>query len=157
MTFETPIGGVKLYEERGALVRLSLRCPLEENLGENALLLEGKRQLLAYFSGELRQFDLPFHPVGTPFQQSVWHALQTIPYGETRSYGQIGAQIGNPRGARAVGMANNKNPLPIFIPCHRVVGASGKLVGYAGGLDVKEMLLQMEGWNVASLHPIVSS
>ena len=87
---------------------------------------------------------MPLAPKGTPFQQKVWAALQEIPYGETRSYKEIAAMVGNEKACRAVGMANNRNPLPIFIPCHRVVGTNGKLVGYAGGLDVKTFLLELE-------------
>ena len=93
-------------------------------------------------------FTLPLAPVGTEFQQHVWKILQTIPYGETWSYKQVAVAIGNPKASRAVGMANNKNPLAIFIPCHRVIGSNGKLVGYAGGLNIKEHLLALEQENV---------
>ena len=103
------------------------------------------RELEEYFQGERRNFTLPLAPGGTPFQQTVWSALLTIPYGEVRSYGQIAAQIGNPKAARAVGMANHNNPIPILIPCHRVIGAGGTLVGYAGGLEIKRQLLALEG------------
>ncbi len=145
LTFHSPLGNLTVYEERGALVRLSF-SPSSAVGGEGSpLLWEAKSQVLSYFAGELRQFSLPLAPSGTPFQQSVWSALCTIPYGEIRSYGQIAAQIGNTKASRAVGMANNRNPLPILIPCHRVIGAGGKLVGYAGGLDIKQSLLQLEG------------
>ncbi len=90
-------------------------------------------------------FDLPLEPAGTEFQKSVWVALQAIPYGETRSYGDMARQIGNPKACRAVGMANNRNPISIVIPCHRVIGADGSLVGYGGGLDLKQKLLTLEG------------
>ena len=105
-------------------------------------------QLRSYFSGELHRFDLPLERVGTEFQQRVWRALQTIPYGEIRTYGQIAAQIGAPRAVRAVGAANGRNPIPIVVPCHRVIGASGNLVGFGGGLDWKRFLLALEAENV---------
>lgn len=108
------------------------------------LLHEAAQQIQAYCAGSLRCFRLPLAPVGTAFQQQVWQALLQIPYGATRSYGAVASAIGKPRAARAVGMANNRNPLPIVIPCHRVIGASGKLVGYAGGLEIKKRLLQRE-------------
>ena len=95
--------------------------------------------------GERRSFDLPLAPAGTPFQRAVWAELRRIPYGETRSYAQIAAGIGKPGAARAVGQANHRNPLPVFIPCHRVIGASGKLSGYGGGLELKQKLLELEG------------
>lgn len=111
---------------------------------EVGLLEAAKRELLEYLEGRRREFDLPLKPEGTEFQKRVWKALLTIPYGETRSYGQIAAQIGNPKACRAVGMANHKNPLPIVIPCHRVIGSGGSLVGYGGGLDRKVWLLKLE-------------
>ena len=96
--------------------------------------LEGERQLQAYFNGERQAFDLPLDAVGTPFQLKVWEALRQIPYGETRSYKDIAIAVENPKGVRAIGMANNRNPISIITPCHRVIGTNGKLVGYAGGL-----------------------
>ena len=102
------------------------------------------RQLLEYFEGNRQCFDFPIQPEGTPFQKAVWDALRTIPYGQVRSYGQIAAAIGRPKAARAVGMACNRNPLWIVIPCHRVVGNSGRLTGYAGGLATKAALLELE-------------
>ena len=116
-----------------------------EPAAPSALTARVFEQLEAYFAGRLQVFDLPLEPQGTPFQRRVWAALQTIPYGETRSYGEIARQIGCPGGARAVGMANNRNPINIVIPCHRVIGADGKLVGYGGGLSIKEALLRLEG------------
>lgn len=116
---------------------------------EVGLLEAAKRELLEYLEGRRREFDLPLKPEGTEFQKRVWKALLTIPYGETRSYGQIAAQIGNPKACRAVGMANHKNPLPIVIPCHRVIGSGGSLVGYGGGLDRKVWLLKLETPNSA--------
>ena len=102
-------------------------------------------QVEEYLSGERRVFDLPLKPEGTEFQRKVWNALLTIPYGETKSYKDIAVQIENPKGCRAVGMANNRNPIPIIIPCHRVIGANGSMVGYGGGLDIKVKLLELEG------------
>jgi methylated-DNA-[protein]-cysteine S-methyltransferase len=101
-------------------------------------------QLSAYFAGELTDFDLELELAGTSFQRCVWAALQTIPYGETRSYGQIATQIGAPSASRAVGLANGRNPIGIIVPCHRVIGASGSLTGYGGGLDRKRALLELE-------------
>jgi methylated-DNA-[protein]-cysteine S-methyltransferase len=105
---------------------------------------EAVRQFGAYFSGKLKSFDLKLAPEGTEFQKSVWRALCKIPYGETRTYKDIAASIGNPKAYRAVGLANNRNPIAIIVPCHRVLGSNGKLTGYASGLDVKAFLLQLE-------------
>ncbi len=106
---------------------------------------EAVRQLSAYFAGELRRFTLSLSPEGTPFQQEVWRRLLQVPYGATVSYGRIAEGIGRPTASRAVGMANGRNPIPVIIPCHRVIGASGALTGYAGGLHLKEGLLRIEG------------
>lgn len=103
-----------------------------------------ERQLREYFQGKRTAFDLRLHPKGTPFQTAVWRALTKIPYGQTRSYGDIAKAVGHPTAVRAVGLANGRNPLPIVVPCHRVIGASGKLVGYGGGLPVKQALLDRE-------------
>lgn len=108
------------------------------------LLRQAAAELAEYFAGRRREFTFALTPSGTPFQQAVWNALRTIPYGESRSYKQIAEQIGRPKACRAVGMANNRNPIAIVVPCHRVVGSSGKLVGYAGGLDTKAYLLGLE-------------
>jgi|SRR5579863_1628236 len=102
------------------------------------------RQLRAYFAGDLETFNLPLAPQGTPFQQQVWNKLLDIPYGETISYGELAKRIGNPNASRAVGLANGSNPIPIIIPCHRVIGSNGKLTGYGGGLPIKEKLLALE-------------
>jgi methylated-DNA-[protein]-cysteine S-methyltransferase len=101
-------------------------------------------QLYSYFAGELEAFDLPLAPKGTPFQQSVWRNLCDIPFGKTISYGELALRIGNPKASRAVGLANGSNPIPIIIPCHRVIGSTGKLTGYGGGLPIKEKLLALE-------------
>lgn len=105
---------------------------------------EAARQLEAYFSGDLKSFNLKLAPEGTDFQKSVWKTLCGIPYGETRTYKEIAVSIGKPRAYRAVGLANNRNPIAIIIPCHRVIGSDGKLTGYASGLDIKEFLLKRE-------------
>lgn len=110
----------------------------------NPVLAEVVRQLQFYFSGRLRRFDLPLKPDGTQFQLEVWHELEKIPYGETISYGALACRIGKPNAARAVGAANHSNPIPIVIPCHRVIGSDGKMVGYGGGLPIKEALLKLE-------------
>jgi methylated-DNA-[protein]-cysteine S-methyltransferase len=102
-------------------------------------------QLKGYFAGKVRRFDLPLAPEGTAFQQMVWKALQTIPYGETLSYGGLARRIGRPTASRAVGAANGRNPIPIIIPCHRVIGAAGSLTGFGGGLSTKRKLLELEG------------
>ena len=140
---ESPIGPLTLTEEDGALIRLDFGKKGQAG-PETPLLAEARNQLEQYFSGSLRRFTLPLQPKGTPFQQKVWAALLQIPWGETRTYGQVAAMIGQPKACRAVGMANNRNPLPIFIPCHRVIGANGQLTGYAGGLPAKERLLALE-------------
>jgi O-6-methylguanine DNA methyltransferase len=111
----------------------------------NRVTREAARQLRAYFAGQLRRFDLPLDMQGTEFQLRVWHELERIPYGETRSYRQIAEAVGAPRAVRAVGAANGANPIPIVVPCHRVIGANGKLVGYGGGLPLKKRLLELEG------------
>jgi methylated-DNA-[protein]-cysteine S-methyltransferase len=111
---------------------------------ETELIREAFQELSEYFKGFRKEFQVPLNPRGTEFQQSVWKVLQSIPYGETRSYGQVAAEAGNPKAARAVGMANNRNPIPIMIPCHRVIGADGRLIGYGGGLPIKEYLLRLE-------------
>ena len=111
---------------------------------ETELIRKAYNQLCEYLEGERKCFELPLSPDGTEFQKKVWNELMNIPYGETATYGEIAARIGNPGASRAVGNANNKNPIPIFIPCHRVIGASGKLVGYAYGLDMKRTLINLE-------------
>lgn len=113
--------------------------------GDHPLLHRAREQLGEYFAGRRRSFDLPLAPQGTPFQREVWHALTAIPYGKTASYGQLAARIGRPSASRAVGAANGRNPLPIVLPCHRVIGASGALAGFGGGLPVKQFLLELEG------------
>ena len=111
-------------------------------------LIDVQRQLEQYFGGERKQFDLPLAANGTDFQRRVWQSLCAIPFGQTASYGQLAAALGNPNASRAVGLANGKNPIAIVVPCHRVIGANGTLTGYAGGLENKRMLLELEGVEV---------
>lgn len=150
LQIETPVGPVMVTATDQAITSIRFGTKMPENstlTAESAatpLLQEAARQLREYFSGTRRDFSLPLAPAGTPFQKSVWQALLTIPYGETCTYGQIAVQIGHNKLFRAVGMANNRNPIVIVVPCHRVLGYDGKLTGYAGGLDIKEQLLNLE-------------
>jgi methylated-DNA-[protein]-cysteine S-methyltransferase len=139
----TDEGLAAILWERDRPARVRLNIEREDN--RHPMLLETERQLREYFAGQRRQFDIPLDVDGTPFQRKVWTALRTIPFGETRSYGQIASQIGHPAASRAVGAANGRNPLSIVAPCHRVIGSTGKLTGFAGGLDVKAKLLALEG------------
>lgn len=145
-----PIGKMTLQERNDALIAASLQELPEGRKQDTPLLRLAEEQLLSYFAGERRAFDLPLCMQGTPFQMQVWQALREIPYGETRSYGDIARAIGNSRACRAVGMANNKNPLLIFVPCHRVIGADGGLTGFGAGLSVKEYLLRLEAGKLTS-------
>ncbi|WPN49953.1 MULTISPECIES: methylated-DNA--[protein]-cysteine S-methyltransferase [unclassified Pseudomonas] len=153
MTFASPVGELKLVAKglRLAAILWENDKPGRVRLGpmseapDNPVLLKTARQLREYFSGSRNRFELDLDFVGTVFQKKVWAALLTIPFGETRSYSQIAEQIGNPTAVRAVGAANGKNPISIVAPCHRVIGASGKLTGFAGGLEAKELLLTLEG------------
>ena len=151
LLFDTPLGSMALGEEEGAIIRLWLPGQPTPRLmsRETPLLGRGRQELLEYLSGERRDFDLPLQPKGTPFQLRVWNALRDIPYGQTRTYAQIAQAVESPRGFRAVGMANHHNPIPILIPCHRVVGADGSLTGYAGGVERKQRLLTHEGVDVS--------
>ncbi|MFT8352621.1 methylated-DNA--[protein]-cysteine S-methyltransferase [Clostridium saccharoperbutylacetonicum] len=146
--YESKIGRIKIEESGVAVTKLDFVSNDDKgNIIEGSkteLLIEIVKQLDEYFDGTRKVFDLPIEPEGTEFQKKVWKALIEIPYGETKSYGEIAKIIGNDKAARAVGMANNKNPIAIIIPCHRVIGANGKLVGYAGGLELKEKLLELE-------------
>lgn len=146
IVFDTPVGPLGLEEEGGALRRLYLPGQPAERLGEETpVLARGRAELLEYFRGERRAFTVPLEPRGTPFQRRVWDALAAVPWGETVTYGALARQIGSPGAVRAVGQANHRNPLPILLPCHRVVGADGSLTGYAGGLELKRFLLDLEG------------
>ena len=141
------IGRIGLAEENGSITNLYFETdPIPQNIesGETEVIKEGFRQLEAYLSGELQTFSVPLAPRGTDFMRTVWKLLCQVPYGKTASYKEIAIAAGSPRAARAVGLANNKNPVPLFIPCHRIVGADGKLTGYRGGLHIKKILLDME-------------
>ena len=142
---ESPVGPLGIVEQDGALVRIDFGPLAEIPLGNRSVLSAAKEQLSLYFAEKLQRFDLPLAPRGTAFQKQVWHALTEIPYGTTETYGQLAARIGKPKAARAVGQANNRNPLPIVIPCHRVIGADGTLTGYSDGMEIKRILLRIEG------------
>lgn len=144
LCLETPVGKLYLMAEEDALVGIDFMLTEDGEEKETEVLLEAKKQLTAYFEGKRKCFSLPLRLRGTPFQLRVWKALLTIPYGETRSYADIAHLIGQPKAVRAVGGANNRNPLMIVVPCHRVIGKTGQLVGYAGGLAVKAHLLDLE-------------
>lgn len=147
---DSPVGPLTLVADDGVLAGLYMRDqrhrPPEETFGEPDAGPFGEvaTQLEAYFAGRLHTFDLPLAPVGTAFQERVWAELRAIPYGETRSYGQLADRLGAPGASRAVGLANGRNPIGIIIPCHRVVGAGGGLTGYGGGLPRKRFLLDLE-------------
>ena len=153
MTFcwiESPIGRL-LVAGDGTGLRLvgfpsgkGARTPEADWIEDAGRFADVRAQLDGYFKGSRRTFDLALAPDGTPFQRQVWNALRDIPYGETISYGELARRVGNPKAVRAVGAANGQNPLPIVVPCHRVVGADGRLVGFGGGLDVKRALLELE-------------
>jgi len=145
-TYETSFGKVTIASDGGAInvVQFGKSANLRGKKEANVLTDKAAKQLEEYFCGKRKQFDLPLRPNGTDFQQAVWKALQKIPYGETRSYGQIANLIKKPSACRAVGMANSKNPIWIIIPCHRVIGANGALTGYAGGVGMKKRLLELE-------------
>jgi methylated-DNA-[protein]-cysteine S-methyltransferase len=144
---DSPVGELFLIAESGALTGLYFAKPAR-SLTRNdsaAPFPEARNQLEEYFAGKRKGFDLPLAPAGNEFQLKVWKALEEIPYGETRSYGEVAGQLGlDPESARAVGAANGQNPICIVVPCHRVVGADGKLVGYSGGLERKQKLLDLE-------------
>ena len=144
---ESPIGRLALCADGDGLCMLRFAATGKE-MDAAPVLLQAERELKEYFAGRRTAFSVPLSMHGTPFQMEVWAALRAIPYGETRSYAALAAQIGRPGACRAVGMANHVNPLPILVPCHRVVGADGHLTGYAGGLDVKKYLLELEGVHV---------
>ncbi len=150
---DSPVGELRIVEKNGAIAAIEFtpfRAPVDGRpLGArddaHPLLVEAARQLAAYFANQLTDFDLPLSPYGTEFQQRVWKELQLIGYGETASYGEIAHRLGHTNAAsRAVGLANGRNPIPIVIPCHRVIGADGSLTGYAGGVDRKQCLLGLE-------------
>jgi methylated-DNA-[protein]-cysteine S-methyltransferase len=149
---DSPVGDLRLVEQGGALTavefspfRPSTGRPIGQRQDDHPVLSRAVEQLAAYFARELKEFDLPLAPEGTPFQQLVWQQLLGIGYGETASYGAIAHRLGKTNAAsRAVGLANGRNPIPIVIPCHRVIGSTGTLTGYAGGLERKQVLLNLE-------------
>ncbi|WP_130862760.1 methylated-DNA--[protein]-cysteine S-methyltransferase [Bacilliculturomica massiliensis] len=162
-SYDSEIGKICLMEENGAITHMHFLAPTDEFRRETAdrrtaemmiedmteeretdLIKKAWTELQEYLAGTRKDFDIPLAPRGTEFQKKVWKALLEIPYGETRTYKDIAERCGNAKACRAVGMANNRNPISVFIPCHRVVGANGKLVGYGGGLSVKEKLLELE-------------
>jgi methylated-DNA-[protein]-cysteine S-methyltransferase len=149
---ESPVGDLRIVEHNGAITQIEF-APFRDADGrprggrddDHPLLVEARAQLRAYFDRDLKEFDLPLAPVGSDFQQRVWEQLRLIGFGETASYGQIAGRLGMTNAAsRAVGLANGRNPIPIVIPCHRVIGADGTLTGYAGGLERKQLLLELE-------------
>ncbi len=145
--YESDIGRIGITEKDGRITDVYItndELPQDTQLCETPLLKEAARQLKGYFAGELKEFSLPLEPFGTAFMKQVWSALCEIPYGKTASYKDIAEKVGKPKAARAVGLANNRNPIPIFIPCHRVIGADGSLTGYRGGLEMKKKLLDLE-------------
>jgi methylated-DNA-[protein]-cysteine S-methyltransferase len=154
---KTPVGEIKLVASDKGLAailwedddpkRIQVREYTEKK--EHSILLQTEQQLLEYFNGERKEFSVTLDFIGTDFQKQVWEALLTIPYGETRTYGQIADQLNNPKAVRAVGAANGRNPISIIAPCHRVIGASGSLTGFAGGLENKAILLKLENSKTA--------
>lgn len=144
--FDTPFGPMGLGAENDAIIHLYLPGEGVPRIAvrETPLLAEGKRQMEEYFAGKRKDFTLPLNAQGTPFREKVWKALTDIPYGVTITYGELAANIGNQKAVRAVGGANHHNPIPIIIPCHRVIGADGSLTGYGGGMELKEKLLDLE-------------
>jgi methylated-DNA-[protein]-cysteine S-methyltransferase len=156
-TFESPVGPLLLGGDSDALRLVSFESskhaapPQADWKQNNAPFAEVIRQLQAYFRGELREFDVPLALEGTEFQRRVWNALREIPYGETISYLHLAERIGNPKAVRAVGLANGSNPIPIIVPCHRVIGSDGSLTGFGGGLSAKKKLLELESKQLSLL------
>jgi methylated-DNA-[protein]-cysteine S-methyltransferase len=156
-TFESPVGPLLLAGDSNALRRVSFESskrsaiPPPDWKQNRAAFAEAIRQLQAYFRGELKEFDVPLAMEGTDFQLRVWNALRAIPYGETISYAQLAGRIGNPQAVRAVGLANGSNPIPIIVPCHRVIGSDGSLTGFGGGLSTKKKLLELESKQLSLL------
>jgi len=148
---DSPIGRLRLIASDNALVAIwfehgrdAARGAAGLARGSNAIIERTRRQLEEYFAGQRREFDLPLEPRGTEFQRRVWSRLRRIAYGDTTTYGALAAELGNSKGSRAVGLANGSNPIPIVIPCHRVIGADGSLTGFGGGLPIKAQLLELE-------------
>ena len=158
-TFPSPIGALSVAADQTGVRHILFAQNRYDAVGracwvhdpDAALVREAREQLLDYLHGGRRQFDLPLAPAGTPFQLQVWHTLAQIPFGRTWSYAQLAQAVGRPAASRAVGAANGRNPLPIVLPCHRVIGANGALTGFGGGLPTKQALLQLEGWSPRQL------
>ena len=148
--YDTEIGRIKISEKEGKIIGLVFSDSKKENEieKETDYIRRTYLQLKEYLSGKRKSFDIEIEMIGTEFQKKVWKELLNIPYGETRSYKDIATAIGNKKACRAVGNANNKNPIAIIVPCHRVVGSNGSMTGYAGGLDIKENLLKIEKYNI---------
>ncbi|MBD9440147.1 methylated-DNA--[protein]-cysteine S-methyltransferase [Pseudomonas sp. PDM04] len=152
-TMASPVGELTLVANGSRLAAIlwendkpnRIRLGVMNEAADHPILVNARQQLTEYFAGSRHRFDLELEFTGTDFQKKVWQALLTIPFGETRSYSQIAEQIGHPSAVRAVGAANGRNPISIIAPCHRVIGASGKLTGFAGGLEAKQLLLTLEG------------
>jgi methylated-DNA-[protein]-cysteine S-methyltransferase len=146
--YESPIGSLVLASNGEALIQVEFeggKYPLPAHpAGDDKILRQAKRELDAYFAGKLKTFTVPVAPQGTAFQRKAWAALQKIPYGATRTYGQQAKAIGSPSASRAVGAANGRNPIPVVIPCHRVIGSNGSLTGFGGGMERKQFLLELE-------------
>lgn len=143
-TYKTIIGNIEIIEEDKYIIGVNFNTESSIEDKETELIKETYKQIKEYLEGKRKIFDIPIKMKGTEFQKKVWKELTKIPYGETKSYKQIAEGIGKPKASRAVGMANHNNPIAIIVPCHRVIGTNNKLVGYAGGLDIKEKLLKIE-------------
>lgn len=145
--YQTKIGKIGIAEKDGKITYLSLpgsNLPEEYEIYETPLLKEAYSQLKSYLDGKLKEFSLPLEPSGTEFMKKVWKELLKIPYGKTSTYKEIAQKVNSPKAVRAVGQANHRNPIPIFIPCHRVIGSDGSLTGFGGGLELKQQLLDLE-------------
>lgn len=144
--YDTEIGKIEITEESGIIIGINFNADTNIRKQETKLIRNTYLQIKEYLEGKREEFDIPIKLNGTEFQKKVWRELLEIPYGETRSYKQIAEKIGNPKACRAVGMANHNNPIAIIVPCHRVIGTNNKLVGYAGGVDIKQKLLNLENF-----------
>ena len=147
-TYKSPIGTLRLVSDGEAITHLEFetnKYPAPKYpRGSDKIIEQAKEELDAYFAGRLKDFKVPVRPQGTPFQEAAWKALSKIPYGVTRSYGEQARAVGKPKAVRAIGAANGRNPIPIIIPCHRVIGADGSLTGFGGGVETKQFLLELE-------------
>ena len=155
ITVETPLGVLVIMAQEGSVRSIGLVQSGADEIAKDSaasnVLRQTARELKEYFAGNRTEFTIPMQAEGTPFQQKVWQALRQIPYGETKSYGEIASMIGQPKASRAVGMACNRNPIMITVPCHRVVGAKGALVGYAYGTGIKQKLLALEQRTISKI------